>query len=156
MRAMRQALGKFCEDSEVRYAALLEDTGTLCVDAGDEALRDSGETAALAVGAFAALQAVASRLGDESFEGFFHEGKSRQFCLMPVTPRFLLLSVFQAPVRFAVVKICAVRLISRLRTILEFPPEPDFLGGAGTLRQGPDRAEQRDFVLKVETLFPMD
>lgn len=116
---LRQVLEQFCGDSEVRYAALLEESGTVCAEAGDSALRDSGETAALAVGAFAALQAVAARLGDGSFEGLFHEGQTRQFCLMPLTPGFLLLSVFQAPVRFAVVKLCAHKAIARLRSRLE-------------------------------------
>lgn len=119
---LRRVMEQFCGDSEVRYAALLEESGTLCADAGDEMLRDSGETAALAVGAFAALQAVASRLGDGSFEGLFHEGQFRQFCLMPVTSRFLLLSVFQAPVRFAVVKLCALKAIANLRSLMLSSP----------------------------------
>jgi hypothetical protein len=119
---IKQILIRYCGESEVRYAALLEESGTVCADAGDPAFRDSGETAALAVGAFAALQAVAGRLGDTTFEGFFHEGRTRQFCLMPVTPQFLLLSVFQAPVRFAIVKICAAKATTRLLQQIECMP----------------------------------
>ncbi len=118
----RQILVRFCHDSEVRYAALLEESGTVCADAGDPALRDAGETAALAAGAFAALQAVAQRLGDGTFEGLFHEGKKRQFCLTPVTPQFMLLSVFEPPVRFAVVKVCAARAITHLQEQIETMP----------------------------------
>ncbi|RYD35696.1 MAG: hypothetical protein EOP86_07800 [Verrucomicrobiaceae bacterium] len=150
---LRQALARFCGDSEVRYAAVLEESGTLCADAGDESLRDSGETAALAVGAFAAVQAVAARLGDDTFEGFFHEGKSRQFCLMPITPRFLLLSVFQAPVRFAVVKICAHKVIAGLRTTLESSPNAGFALSPLSLRGAADAG---DFVLGPDVLFPED
>lgn len=120
----RQILLRFCQESEVRYAALLEESGTVCADAGDPALRDSGETAALAAGAFAALQAVAQRLGDGTFEGLFHEGKTRQFCLTPVTPQFMLLSVFEAPVRFAIVKVCAARAIAHLQEQIETMPVP--------------------------------
>ncbi|MES2708380.1 MAG: roadblock/LC7 domain-containing protein [Verrucomicrobiota bacterium] len=152
---LRQSLEEFRKDSEVRYAAILEESGTVCADAGDASLRDSGETAALAVGAFAALQAVAARLGDDSFEGFFHEGKTRQFCLMPITPQFLLLSVFQAPVRFAVVKICAQKAISRLQSLLEslsspdlnFPPPPQNSRAPGT---------RENFVLSPDGFFPQD
>lgn len=116
---LRRALGEYCEQSGVLYTALLEEGGTLCADSGDDSLRDSGETAALAVGAFAAFRLVAERLGDEGFEGLLHEGPRRQFSLMPVTSRFLLLSVFQPPVRFAVVKYCAKNLIARLSDPLE-------------------------------------
>jgi hypothetical protein len=116
---LRRALGDYCEQSGVLYTALLEEGGTLCADSGDDSLRDSGETAALAVGAFAAFRLVAERLGDEGFEGLLHEGPRRQFSLMPVTSRFLLLSVFQPPVRFAVVKICAKNVIARLSDPLE-------------------------------------
>jgi len=118
----RQILAHYTKESEVRYAALLEESGTVCADAGDSSLRDSGETGALAAGAFAALQAVAQRLGDGTFEGFFHEGKSRQFCLTPVSAQFMLLSVFEAPVRFAVVKACASKAIVRLVEQIERMP----------------------------------
>jgi hypothetical protein len=120
----KQILVRYCQESEVRYTALLEESGALCTDAGDVTLRDAGETAALAVGAFAALQAVAQRLGDSTFEGFFHEGKCRHFCLTPVTPQFLLLSVFEAPVRFAIVKVCAAKATTRLQQQIETMPVP--------------------------------
>ncbi len=81
------------------------------------ALRDSGET-----GALAALQAVAQRLGDGTFEGLFHKVKARQFCLKPVTPQFMLLSVFEAPVRFAIVKACASKAILRFQCQIEAMP----------------------------------
>ena len=147
-RNFRQSLQLYCQESEVRYAALLEESGTTCADAGDASFRDSGETAALAVGAYAALQAVASRLGDGTFEGFFHEGRSRQFCLTPVTPQFLLLSVFQAPVRFAVVKLCAAKAVAQLREQIEtmtLPPR-----GSSPLSNAPCPG---DFSYEAATLF---
>ena len=141
---LKQILIRYCDESEVRYAALLEESGTVCADAGDPALRDSGETAALAVGAFAALQAVAQRLGDSTFEGFFHEGKTRQFCLMPVTPQFLLLSVFQAPVRFAIVKVCGARATSHLLQQIESMP---VVTRGNQPRHHPAESEAWDFTL---------
>ena len=124
IQQLRQTLGRYCQESQVRYAALLEESGTTCADAGDPAFRDSGGTAALAVGAYAALQAVAQRLGDGTFEGFFHEGSSRQFCLTPVTPQFMLLSVFETPVRFAIVKLCAAKAVAHLQEQIETMPLP--------------------------------
>lgn len=146
----RKILNRYCQEAEVRYSALLEESGSICADAGDASLRDSGETAALAVGAFAALQAVARRLGDGTFEGFFHEGKTRQFCLTPVTPQFLLLTVFEAPVRFAVVKMCAAKTIARLQEQIETMPIPDRGTLPGSILPGPDLG---DFSFEAAALF---
>ncbi len=146
---LRQTLVHFCQESGIRYAALLEESGTTCADAGDAAFRDSGETAALAVGAYAALQAVAQRLGDGTFEGFFHEGTARQFCLSPVTPQFMLLSVFEAPVRFAIVKLCAAKAIAHLQEQIETMPLPQ----RGGLTPSKPTPASDDFSYQAATLF---
>ncbi len=149
---LRHTLARYCQESEIRYAALLEESGTTCADAGDTVYRDSGETAALAVGAYAALQAVARRLGDGTFEGFFHEGKTRQFCLTPVTPQFMLLSVFEAPVRFAIVKLCALKAVARLQDQIENMPIPD----RGSTPAGAVLPAPGDFSFEAATLFQQE
>lgn len=141
----RQTLARYVADSEVRYCALLEESGTVCAECGDPSLHDAGETAALAAGAFAALQAVARRLGDGTFEGLFHEGKVRQFSLMPVTPQFTLLSVFEAPVRLGVVKVCAAKAVARLQEQIETMP----IAGRGV---GPGSLPS-DFAREAAALF---
>lgn len=147
IQQFRRILVRYTEESEIRYTALLEESGTVCADAGDPAFRDSGEIAALSAGAFAALQAVAARLGDGTFEGLYHEGKSRQFCLTPVTPQFMLLSVFDIPVRFAVVKVCASKAIVRLQNQIENMPIP----GRGT--QPANGPAPGDFSLDAASIF---
>ena len=62
-------------------------------------------------------------MGDNTFEGLFHEGKGRQFHLSAINPRFLLLCVFEPPVRYALVKLCALKLQPKLAELLESPPE---------------------------------
>ena len=149
---LRQILTRYAEESEVRYAAILEESGTTCAEVGDAAMRDSGETAALAVGAYAALQAVASRLGDSTFEGVFHEGRQRQFCLSPVTPQFMLLSVFEAPVRYAVVKLCAAKAIAHLQEQIETMPVPQRHGLAG-IASAKEAGAISDFAYEAASLF---
>ena len=141
----RHTLARYLDDAQVRYCALLEESGSLCAEAGDASLRDAGETAALAAGAFAALQAVAKRLGDGTIEGLFHEGKVRQFCLVPVTPQFMLLSVFEAPVRFGVVKVCAAKAVARLQEQIETMP----ISGSGA----PAEVARGDFAREAAALF---
>lgn len=145
IQQFRQILARYMEDSQVRYSALLEESGTVCAESGDAALRDAGETGALAAGAFAALQAVARRLGDGTFEGLFHEGKVRQFSLVPVTPQFMLLSVFEAPVRFGVVKVCAAKAVARLQEQIETMP----ITGRGVVEGG----LPGDFAQEAAALF---
>ncbi len=117
-RAISSVLATFCGAADVRYAALLEESGMMCADAGDETLRDHGETAALAVGAYAAVQEVARRLGDDAFTGLHHQGAQRHFLLSPVGTRFILLSVFGEETRFAIVSACAAKAGSQLAGLL--------------------------------------
>ena len=103
-RSLHQILAAYCQSTDVAYAALLEESGMVCADAGDEKLRDHGEMAALAVGAYHATQQVALRLGETGFEGLSHEGKNRHFYLSPVDARFILLSIFTNDTRLAIVR----------------------------------------------------
>ena len=125
---LRHLLSIHCAASDTAYAALLEESGTVFADAGDESLRDRGETAALAVGAFHAVQEVARRFGEPVFEGLCHEGRERHFYISPVDGRFLLLSVFGNETRLAIVRATANRTAAALRECLadgasaEMPP----------------------------------
>ena len=125
---LRHVLSAHCAAADVAYAALLEEGGTVFADAGDESLRDRGETAALAVGAYHAVQEVARRLGEPVFEGLCHEGRDRHFYISPVDGRFLLISVFGNETRLAIVRATAGRTAAALRECLadgapaEMPP----------------------------------
>jgi hypothetical protein len=115
---LRHLLSLHCTASDTAYAALLEESGTVFADAGDESLRDQGETAALAVGAFHAVQEVARRLGEPVFEGLYHEGRERHFYISPVDGRFLLISVFGNETKLAIVRATAIRTAAALRECL--------------------------------------
>ena len=135
-RALQGVLVDYTATAEVLYTALLEESGIVCADAGDESMRDHGETAALAVGAYHAVQEVARRLGESHFEGLHHKGKHRHFFLSPVNERFMLLSVFGEETRLAIVNACANRAAPRLADILsgqtEAPPLPSRFDHTGT------------------------
>jgi len=116
--ALRTILAGHCTHADVTYAALLEESGMVFSDAGDESLRDHGETAALAVGAFHATQEVARRLGESAFEGLSHEGRTRHFYISPVDEHFMLLSVFGNGTKLAIVRASATRAAAALRQSL--------------------------------------
>lgn len=113
-----RVLRAHCADSDCVYAAVIEESGGVLAQAGEAALQDHGETAALAAGAYHAVRETARRLGEPSFEGLSHQGLHRHFHLSPVDERFLLLSVFGNDTRLALVRACALRTAGRLREAL--------------------------------------
>ena len=141
---LSHALAVHCAASDTSYAALLEESGAVFADAGDESLRDQGETAALAVGAYHAVQEVARRLGEPVFEGLCHEGRDRHFYISPVDARFMLLSVFGNDTRLAIIRATASRTAAALRECLaggalpEAPPPRPGTGTDGDLHIGSD------------------
>ena len=125
-------LALHCAHSDTAYAALLEESGISYADAGDESLRDHGETAALATGAYHATREVARRLGESNFEGLCHEGGERHFYISPVDQRFLLLSVFGNDTKLAIVRATASRTAVALREALAGGATPEMPSGRST------------------------
>jgi hypothetical protein len=131
--SLSHALAVHCADADIAYAALLEESGIVFADSGDPALRDRGETAALAVGAWHATREVARRLGEPDFQGLHHEGRARHFYISPVDESHLLLSVFGNDTRLAIVRAIAVRTAAILRDCLAAgaaPEMPAFRSGS--------------------------
>ena len=118
-------LTSLCAESGAAYAALLEESGFLYADAGDPSLRDEGETAALAVGAWHAAREVARRLGEADFNGICQEGTARHFYISPVDERFLLLSVFGNETKSALIRATATRFAPALREALQSGAGPE-------------------------------
>jgi hypothetical protein len=146
---LRQALACHCASSDTLYAALLEESGVVFADAGDETLRDEGETAALAVGAYHAVQEVSRRLGDSVFEGLCHEGRERHFYISPVDERFMLLSVFGNETKLAIVRASAIRTGAILRECLAGGAAPEMPSFRGTSTDG-DFDVGQDYFLPAE------
>jgi len=130
--ALSFLLALHCRHSDTAYAALLEESGIIYADAGDESLRDHGETAALATGAYHATREVARRLGEPAFEGLCHEGGARHFYISPVDQRFLLLSVFGNDTKLAIVRATAARTAVALREALAGGATPEMPPARGT------------------------
>jgi hypothetical protein len=116
--SLHQILEVHCQSADIAYAALLEESGVACADAGDETLRDHGEMASLAVGAYHATREVARRLGETAFEGLSHEGRDRHFHLSPAAEGYILLSVFTNDTLLALVRASARRTGAAIRVCL--------------------------------------
>lgn len=137
-----------CAESGAAYAALLEESGFLYADAGDDSMRDEGETAALAVGAWHAAREVARRLGETAFHGITQEGSDRHFYISPVDDRFLLLTVFGNDTKPALVRATATRAAPALREALTAGAGPEIppLRGTTTVLDGDIRYANEAFL----------
>lgn len=109
IRPLLAALEGLGREAEVRRVALLHDSGLVLAETGEDAHRDHGESGALAAGAFFAARHLASRLGEQSFNGLHYQGASRDFLLASAGPEALLLVVFDDRTRPAIVRACVHR-----------------------------------------------
>jgi len=99
-----RTLSEFRLSAEAVYAALLEESGTILTDLPENRPDCADIIGALANGAYFAVQELSKRLGDDACEGLFHQGRSRHFCLSPLTPTVFLLTVFGNETRLGIVR----------------------------------------------------
>ncbi len=127
-KGLRNTLQDFLLSAEARYVSVLEESGSILADAGED-VTNVDEIGALANGAFFAVQELARRLGEEACEGLFHQGGGTHFYICPLTPTFFLLTVFGRDSRLGIVRSAISRYAPILRQHLEAatyvqPPEP--------------------------------
>ena len=106
LRPLLHALDALNSEAETRRVALLHDSGLVLAEAGEEANLDHGESGALAAGTFFAARHLARRLGESAFTGLHYQGAGRDFLLAAAGPEALLLIVFDARTRPAIVRAC--------------------------------------------------
>jgi predicted regulator of Ras-like GTPase activity (Roadblock/LC7/MglB family) len=116
IRPLLNVLDALASEAEARRVALLHDSGLVLAETGEDAHGDRGESGALAAGAFFAARHLASRLGDTSFAGLHYQGASRDFLLASAGPEALLLVVFDARTRPAIVRACVAKHLPAIET----------------------------------------
>lgn len=116
---MTRSLADYRLSSEASYAALLEESGAILIDLPENRPECAEVIGALANGAFIAVQELSKRLGDTACEGLFHQGRSRHFCLSPLTPTVFLLTVFGNETRLGIVRSALSRFAPLLREQLD-------------------------------------
>ncbi len=118
-RQLRQVLDAHCRDAGALSASLLDECGAQIACGGPVEVRDNGEIAALAAGAFASTRALANQIGENHFDGLMHHGRNRHFYLSPVNEDALLLTIFSETTVAGIVRLTATRSIPPLRAILQ-------------------------------------
>ncbi len=118
-RNLRHALGEFRACAEAEYAALLEESGTVLMESGTLAVGQSDIVGALANGAFIAVRELASRLGDDCCEGLYHQGRTKHFSIVPLSPVTTLITVFGNETKLGIVRSAVARFGPQLRDLLD-------------------------------------
>jgi len=100
------ALIEFCHDGDVSWCALIGERGRLITSASPKGFtpRHPDELAAMTADLLRSAQALASRLGEREFRGFFQTGERWHYFLHPIAPNVHLLSVFESNVLPAAVR----------------------------------------------------
>lgn len=90
--------------AEAGYVAVLDESGSLLLDSGDLAQEKADVIGALANGAFIAVRELASRLGDDSCAGLYHQGRTHHFYIAPLNATTFLLTVFGNETKLGIVR----------------------------------------------------
>lgn len=90
--------------AEAGYVAVLDESGSLLLDSGDLAQEKADVIGALANGAFIAVRELASRLGDDSCAGLYHQGRTHHFYIAPLDDTTFLLTVFGNETKLGIVR----------------------------------------------------
>jgi predicted regulator of Ras-like GTPase activity (Roadblock/LC7/MglB family) len=114
-RKLRLTLKDFRACAEAEYAALLEESGTVLLESGTLPPDQSAIVGALANGAFIAVRELASRLGDDCCEGLYHQGRTKHFSIIPLSPITTLITVFGNETKLGIVRSAAARYGPQLR-----------------------------------------
>ncbi len=118
-RNLRLALRAFCSCAEAEYAALVEESGTVLLETGTLPAHQSAIIGALANGAFIAVRELASRLGDDCCEGLYHQGRTKHFSIVPLSPVTTLITVFGNDTKLGIVRSATARYGPTLRDLLD-------------------------------------
>lgn len=103
-RSLRLSLKDYRSCAEASYAALLDESGTILLDSGEVPPEQSAIIGALANGAFIAVRELASRLGDDTCEGLYHQGRTTHFYITPLSPVTFLITVFGNDTKFGIIR----------------------------------------------------
>ncbi len=118
-RSLRQSLADYRTCAEAEYAGLLEESGTVLMESGTLPKDQSPIIGALANGAFIAVRELASRLGDDCCEGLYHQGRTKHFSIVPLSPVTTLITVFGNETKLGIVRSAVARYGPQLRDLLD-------------------------------------
>lgn len=103
-RSLRISLREYRECAEATFSALLDESGSILLESGDLPLEQSATLGALANGAFIAVRELAKRLGDDACEGLHHQGLSKHFYIVPLSPVTFLFTIFGNETKLGIIR----------------------------------------------------
>ena len=101
-----RVLRDFCEEADVAFCALIDESGTVVESASPRgfAPRQLSEIGALAMSALSATTALSARLGEDGADGLCQLGERWHYYLCPLADGAVILSVFDGESLVGIVK----------------------------------------------------
>jgi predicted regulator of Ras-like GTPase activity (Roadblock/LC7/MglB family) len=135
---IERALDDMLDGSKAGCVLLINSIdGSLIASRGSTDLLDTTSLAALAAGAFVSTQEIARLVGEPEFTVLFHQGKQHHVHVNVAGERGLLMTLFGDDTTGGLVRLCARKACTRIRSVLSSPllgaasgPAPDAQGRA--------------------------
>jgi len=112
--AINAALGDFLEASGARLALFIDTGGFIVTMQGDATDTDTSTLGALAANSFAATQAIAKIIEDNSVTSLYQEGEKNSLLIVSVGEAGFLAAVFRSEIGVGVVKYYTHTVVARL------------------------------------------
>jgi predicted regulator of Ras-like GTPase activity (Roadblock/LC7/MglB family) len=122
--AINDSLKAFLRESQGKCVLLVDRDGQMLARQGFTQNLDTMSLAALAAGAIASTQAIATLLGEPEFNVLFHQGTHDHIHFSLVGQRAILMAVFDERTTIGLIRLVATKTVDALAGLLEAPVLP--------------------------------
>ncbi len=118
-RRISEHLTELLRESDARCAMVVDRTGQLLANAGEELSFDPTVFASLTAADFSANDQLAKMIGEPEFASLFHQGEKESMYLADVARRVILVVLFDQRTTVGLVRLRVKRTVADLTTIFE-------------------------------------
>ncbi len=112
-------LGALLRESSARCALLVDRTGQLLANAGEQLSFDPAAFASLTAADFSANDQLAKMIGEPEFASLFHQGEKESMYLADVGRRVILVVLFDQRTTVGMVRLRVKRTVTELAKLFE-------------------------------------
>jgi predicted regulator of Ras-like GTPase activity (Roadblock/LC7/MglB family) len=126
-RRITEALAALLKESQGRCALVVDRTGQLLANAGEQLRFDPAAFASLTAADFSANDQLAKMIGEPEFASLFHQGEKESMYLADVARRVILVVLFDQRTTVGLVRLKVKQTVADLTKVFD-----DMFGRAGT------------------------
>jgi predicted regulator of Ras-like GTPase activity (Roadblock/LC7/MglB family) len=119
LEAMRRALARLVEESQVRCAVVADSRGQIILTEGSPAGLDIATIAILSVASIATAMEMVNLVGEQGFEILLHQGDQQRVIVAGLSSLGVLVVLFDTTAQLGVVQICVSDFVGEVGRIFE-------------------------------------